>query len=191
MDEIKQPCAFLLGAGFSKWIFDEMPLMSEIVKYDDEMIRELRSRGLENFIPTEKFENLMSYLSGDYPWLNSSEKYYFKALNEKIKDSIIKKFQSLDVSLSFSDLWLSAKKALDEAQTICILGYSLPESDIYVSFLFNHAIRQKKKIIIVNKDNSDVFKERVKKMFTANVELELICGENAIDNFIGKYFSII
>lgn len=64
-------------------------------------------------------------------------------------------------------LWMQARKALEEAQTITIIGYSLPISDSYIRLLFQVATSNSLIIRIVNPSSIETkFQDSVKSYFS-------------------------
>ena len=62
---------FVLGSGFSKWLFEEMPLvkdLAEAVRSDDALVKDIHSRDCERLLNKGDIEGLMTFLSSSYPW---------------------------------------------------------------------------------------------------------------------------
>ena len=85
---------YLLGAGFSKAISDEMPLLSELSG-------QIKTRGLDFQAPLttlgDNLEVWLSYLSQPHPWLRESVNLKNQAMaleiTEQIKDVLNQKEQ--------------------------------------------------------------------------------------------------
>jgi hypothetical protein len=100
---------FVLGAGFSKAISQDMPILSEL---SDSIHHKLDGKFLANEMPpsemTENIEMLLSYLSQDYPWLNEAQKLRNRAAFIELSDVIAKDLSSREAKIEIDKLpqWL-------------------------------------------------------------------------------------
>ena len=82
--------------------------------------------------------------------------------------------------------WYNAYTNLKGASSVVIIGYSIPLSDYSSQMLLRSAIQKTADIIIVNEDDTDGFKTRMKKTFEGkHVNENYIC-KNALNEFINK-----
>ena len=83
----------------------------------------------------------------------------------------------------------NAKQVLSESDIVYFLGYSFPQSDIYMDLFLKSSIQNEQKIIIVDINQSKSYKKRILDIFAplykrGKQNIELITSENAIDKFI-------
>jgi len=105
---------FILGAGFSKAVSSEMPLMRELT---DEIFTHFKQRGdisqeVRSMLE-EDFEKALTYLANENPWLRESENLRNRALylelTHFIRAIIHKKSSGTDVwGINQPPLWLEA-----------------------------------------------------------------------------------
>lgn len=89
---------FFLGAGFSKAIDNDYPLMKELTREIEVKISESSVAGHYNEIPEiikNNVESLLTYLSKDFPWKSDTMKYENRALYEEIIKLISQYFSNL------------------------------------------------------------------------------------------------
>lgn len=76
---------FLFGAGFSKWISPDMPLMSDLLLNIPKGIKQkIDEANLRYIINNNNIEHLISYLHTKYPWKTNQEYYQNLALYSEI-----------------------------------------------------------------------------------------------------------
>ena len=81
--------------------------------------------------------------------------------------------------VAIHSLWQQAEKLLTEANEIYIIGFSFPQTDLSVKYLFQSALRKSKaKIYVVNPDTEEELRVNYDKVFGNN--------ENIIYEYIGK-----
>jgi len=87
---LKYENVFVLGAGFSKAVGGNMPLMADLSEVIQERTPVLQREDLQSFFLGEKpnFELLLTYLHSDTPWKNQAERYDDRGLFSKISDVI-------------------------------------------------------------------------------------------------------
>lgn len=100
-DQPNRQEVFVLGAGFSKALYEGMPLMNEL----NEIVKDrfgqdplLADQRIQRFIKNNDFEMLLSYLSSDAPWKTPSEYWSDKALFRRIADLIALEIMSRETS---------------------------------------------------------------------------------------------
>lgn len=103
---------FILGAGFSKAVHDNMPLIADLDKAIQEKFVEnplFSSDRLSRFIQNGNFEILLSYLGADAPWKTPgetwSDKSLFHSIAEEIATEIIEQ-ETASINPTSIPLWL-------------------------------------------------------------------------------------
>ena len=148
---------FLLGAGFSKAVSDDMPLLQE-----------LSSEGW-----------------GDDPSVEKDSKEAVSDKVPLIVPPMTEKIGFFQHE-SLKRIWTQALSSLRTAGRLFIIGYSLPMTDLAVRlFLHDGARDGKKELYIVNRDSSviDRYTELLGNAF--NIKDEFV-GDNAIERFVEK-----
>ena len=99
---------------------------------------------------------------------------------------VMDKTQYYDHSI-LRGLWEMAARKLRQANNIYIIGFSFPPTDLSVRFLFQSALRNSRaRIIAVNIDESDNFKEIYKNIFGEKEIDYTYCGVDAFKKFAEK-----
>ncbi len=83
-------------------------------------------------------------------------------------------------------LWTKAYDYLKQAKKIYIIGFSFPETDLAVKYLFESALsnnRYNPEIFIVDTNTTDEFKNKYKSLLGDNCIFDY-CKENALETFI-------
>ena len=84
------PKLFILGAGFSKALYDEMPLLNDLSRNLDWNTLPVKRPEYKRF--SHDIEQLLSYLYQEMPWKSSEEKHLdtatFYAISRQIADYI-------------------------------------------------------------------------------------------------------
>ena len=89
---------FFLGAGFSKAIDNEYPLMNQLTEDIETKLTKLSvSKHYGEIAPAikENIESLLTYLLTNFPWKTETTKYENRALYEEIVKLISQKFSDL------------------------------------------------------------------------------------------------
>ena len=91
---------FFIGAGFSKAIDDNYPLMRELTENIEQEIANTKSSLTEHYREIAgaikgDIESLLTYLSTDFPWKTDTTKYANRSLYSAILSIISRHFQSL------------------------------------------------------------------------------------------------
>ncbi|MCE2448746.1 MAG: hypothetical protein J4F35_10285 [Candidatus Latescibacteria bacterium] len=141
---------FLLGAGFSKAVSDDMPLLKEL----SSQIRGRLSNLPESLLTLgDNIEIWLSYLSQPHPWLRESENLRNRALSLEITEEI--------------------KKVLDEKEQLAVLD----ECPSWLLTLTQHWHKNQAAVISLNYDtlveraavnNMDKIKAGSKRQDTSN-----------------------
>lgn len=92
-------------------------------------------------------------------------------------------------------LWQQAEKLLKEADEIYIIGFSFPQTDMSVKYLFQSALRKSSaKVFVVNTAKWGKLKENYNNVFgnnennvTYSIDKTYTNNEKATENFIEKY----
>lgn len=102
---------FILGAGFSKSLFNNMPLMNELTSLVQKNLNsEIVSQNLN--LNRMNFEELISYLWSSYPWKINSDHYENRSLYYKIIKLIESEFSKIELDF-YNDI-ISQKKLPDD-----------------------------------------------------------------------------
>ncbi|MCY4644252.1 MAG: SIR2 family protein [Bacteriovoracales bacterium] len=129
-----------VGAGFSKGLCDQMPLLEDLSKeiaHSEEYLRWGRSYN-------DNLESLLSFLSAQLPWESSERKYEkhksLSLLIEKIKRAILKGSSHYQDSLNDVDsgneyVDLLRKKWHDERGLVISLNYDTLVESLYLKFV--------------------------------------------------------
>lgn len=86
-------------------------------------------------------------------------------------------------------LWNKAFNYIAKAQEIYIIGFSFPETDLSIKYLFQSALKLNtylSQIYVINSDNTDEFKQKYISILGAEKCNFDYCGENALLNFMNK-----
>ncbi len=70
-------------------------------------------------------------------------------------------------------VWATAVKEIKEASQIVVIGYSMPPTDTFFQYLMTLGLAKNPRlhrVVIVNKDNSDEFKDRYRKVFSRRLD---------------------
>ncbi|MFH1739091.1 MAG: hypothetical protein ABIH23_08790 [bacterium] len=71
-----------------------------------------------------------------------------------------------------ANVWKHAVKEISEAYQIIVIGYSLPPTDTFFQYLLTLGLVSNKnlyRVIVVNKDNSEEFKQRYRNVFSRSL----------------------
>jgi hypothetical protein len=86
-------------------------------------------------------------------------------------------------------LWKKAKELLQNADEIYIIGFSFPQTDISIRFLFQSALKEKQpNIYVVNKESSTKLKQNYSQIFTGRDVNYDLCGNNNVIKQLGLFF---
>ena len=124
--------AFVLGAGFSRAISDEMPLLTEL---GEEMFKRLAAdapAALPNLPPAD-FENWLSFLAEDNPWLGEEDRLRNRSLFLRVSGLLCKLISTRETAARRDALpdWLRmlvARWHEDEASIITLNYDTLVEA---------------------------------------------------------------
>ena len=100
---------YVLGAGFSRWIGDTMPLMSDLAKgLPDDIRSRCTSMGLDLLLHEDRFESLVSCLYGDYPWKSEKDKHLqapaYEDLIDYVRETVATAESSAEKNLGRADV---------------------------------------------------------------------------------------
>ena len=122
---------FILGAGFSRWISSNMPLMEDLlrqVRSNTELSKEIDRNGLSSLLNLQSgFEALISHLANQYPWKSKAESLYEQALYEKCVDFLLDILEKSQSAVDMNTLSASAKQLFgyfnDRKSTVITFNY--------------------------------------------------------------------
>lgn len=81
---------FILGAGFSRWIYKRMPLMGDLANsIPNEIADKIIKTNLISIYSRKDIEYLLSYLHSNYPWKSEEEKYSNLSLYSELIQYIV------------------------------------------------------------------------------------------------------
>ena len=73
---------------------------------------------------------------------------------------------------ALAHVWASAAEAISSAHQIIVIGYSMPQTDTFFQYLLTLGLKNNSRlhrIVIVNSDDSEEFKDRYRKVFSRSL----------------------
>ena len=90
---------------------------------------------------------------------------------------------------TMKSLWVLARKYLETADKLYLIGYSIPETDLTVKMMLQNVVKDDCEIFIINKDENDI--DRYKRLFSGKkLNTKFIKDNNRVFNeFINYQFT--
>jgi hypothetical protein len=133
---------FILGAGFSKAFYNEMPLMEDL---NSEIYKKILEKGreedkvlkvlYEEYIKRRftDFEEILTYLYQELPWKSETEKHLNKGLYYRITELLVELLSKKQKVYLNKKVELGTKVAYNLGNA----GFSVENSDILVNYSFS------------------------------------------------------
>lgn len=140
--------------------------------------------------------------SANWFWagINPSDVIYYRSWNRNEKDNIdmgLKPYiipPVMDKNAFYNHvaihaLWQQAEKLLKEADEICIIGFSFPQTDLSVKYLFQSALKDSNaKIYVVNADPWNNLKANYTSVFYEDKIENTYTGKDNFDGSVAERF---
>lgn len=120
-------------------------------------------------------------------WNRNEEEDMSKGLKPYIIPPVLDK-SSFYNHIAIHDLWQQAEELLKKADEIYIIGFSFPQTDVAVKYLFQSSLRESKPhIYVINTKSKRKLTSNYSKAF-GKVELDYTyTGKNALERFIKEH----